>query len=151
MASDAEDTAVRSGAVIQVPPLDALRALEHLLDSLACRVPLEGGDLAPLELGDSTESAHRTDFDRRDLPDHVLDEIRDQLEAIKVPGARDAEPATTWTELDVDSLDLVELVKALEDRFNITIHDEDLKDIDSVGRAIDLTVRLVEDTEWTRT
>src|SRR4051812_32654840 len=74
----------------------------------------------------------------------VLEEIRDQLESIKVPGAREATPDNTWTDLDVDSLDLVELVKALEDRFGITISDDDLKPIESVGDAIALTVRLVE-------
>jgi acyl carrier protein len=73
----------------------------------------------------------------------VLEEIRDQLESIKVPGARDATPANTWSELDVDSLDLVELVKALEDRFGVTISDDDLKPIESVGSAIELTMRLV--------
>jgi acyl carrier protein len=77
----------------------------------------------------------------------VLEEIRDQLESIKVPGARDAGPADTWNDLDVDSLDLVELVKALEDRFGITISDDDLKPIESVGDAISLTVRLVETKE----
>ena len=72
----------------------------------------------------------------------VLEEIRDQLESIKVPGAREATPANTWQELDVDSLDLVELVKALEDRFEIEISDDDLKPIESVGAAIELTMRL---------
>jgi acyl carrier protein len=72
----------------------------------------------------------------------VLEEIRDQLESIKVPGAREATPDNTWSELDVDSLDLVELVKALEDRFGITISDDDLKPIESVGAAIELTMRL---------
>jgi len=77
----------------------------------------------------------------------VLEEIREQLEAIKVPGASEATPDQTWTDLDVDSLDLVELVKALEDRFNITISDDDLKPIESVGDAISLTLRLVEAEE----
>jgi acyl carrier protein len=77
----------------------------------------------------------------------VLEEIRDQLEAIKVPGARDATPDNTWSELDVDSLDLVELVKALEDRFGITISDDDLKPIESVGAAIALTMRLADAKE----
>ena len=49
--------------------------------------------------------------------------IRDELDAIKVPGAEDAEPEQTWSDLDVDSLDLVELVKALEDRYGIPIAD----------------------------
>ena len=74
----------------------------------------------------------------------VLEEIRDQLESIKVPGAREASPDNTWTDLDVDSLDLVELVKALEDRFDITLSAADLKPIESVGDAIGLTMRLVE-------
>ena len=72
----------------------------------------------------------------------VLEEIRDQLESIKVPGARDATPDDTWSDLDVDSLDLVELVKALEDRFDVQIADPDLKGIASVGDAIALVERL---------
>jgi acyl carrier protein len=77
----------------------------------------------------------------------VLQEIRDQLESIKVPGAQDATPDNTWSELDVDSLDLVELVKALEDKFDITISDDDLKPIESVGAAIQLTMRLADSKE----
>jgi acyl carrier protein len=77
----------------------------------------------------------------------VLEEIRDQLESIKVPGAREATPDNTWSELDVDSLDLVELVKALEDKFSITISDDDLKPIESVGAAIELTMRLADAKE----
>lgn len=77
----------------------------------------------------------------------VLEEIRKQLDAIKVPGAKDATPDNTWAELDVDSLDLVELVKALEDRFGIEISDDDLKPIESVGAAIDLTMRLADAKE----
>ena len=77
----------------------------------------------------------------------VLEEIREQLDAIKVPGAADAQPESTWTDLDVDSLDLVELVKALEDRFGITISDDDLKPIESVGAAIELTMRLADSKE----
>jgi acyl carrier protein len=77
----------------------------------------------------------------------ILEEIREQLESIKVPGAKDATPDNTWSELDVDSLDLVELVKALEDKFHITISDDDLKPIESVGAAIELTMRLADAKE----
>ena len=73
----------------------------------------------------------------------VLDEIRSQLAAIKVPEAHAATPQSTWKQLDVDSLDLVELVKALEDTYDIAIHDDDLKPIESIGDAIALTRRLV--------
>ena len=41
-------------------------------------------------------------------------------------------------DLDADSLDLVELVMELEDRFDITIPEEDLEDVRTVGDALDL-------------
>ncbi|HWI23216.1 MAG TPA: acyl carrier protein [Baekduia sp.] len=72
------------------------------------------------------------------MTNDILKAIRDELAAIKVPGAETAEAETTFEELDVDSLDLVELVKALEDRFDVQISDDDLKGIASVGDAIKL-------------
>jgi acyl carrier protein len=75
--------------------------------------------------------------------DAVLDEIRDQLAAMKVPGAQDAALHDDWSTLDVDSLELVELVKALEDRYGIRIADEELKPIKGVGDAVRLVQRLV--------
>ncbi|MBI5105724.1 MAG: acyl carrier protein [Solirubrobacterales bacterium] len=72
----------------------------------------------------------------------ILQAIRDELDAIKVPDAQTAEPETTWEALDVDSLDLVELVKALEDRFDVQIADDKLKGIASVGDAIALVEEL---------
>jgi acyl carrier protein len=74
--------------------------------------------------------------------DQVLARIREELAAIKVPGAETAELKTQWSDLDVDSLDLVELVKALEDEYGIQIHDEELKPIKGVGDAVALTIRL---------
>ena len=76
--------------------------------------------------------------------DQVLARVREELVAIKVPGAETAELDTQWSELDVDSLDLVELVKALEDEYGIQIHDEELKPIKGVGDAVALTIRLAE-------
>ena len=75
--------------------------------------------------------------------DAVLAEIRDQLAAMKVPDAHDATPESQWADLDVDSLELVELVKALEDRYGIQIADEELKPIKGVGDSVRLVQRLV--------
>ena len=80
----------------------------------------------------------------------VLEGIREELEAIKVPGAEDAAPESTWNDLDVDSLDLVEVVKALEDRYEIQIADGRLKGIESVGDAIALVQELVAEREGAR-
>lgn len=74
--------------------------------------------------------------------DQILGEIRSQLSAMKVPGADSASMDQQWSDLDVDSLELVELVKALEDSFGIQIADEELKPIKGVGDAVRLTQRL---------
>ncbi len=72
----------------------------------------------------------------------ALEAIRTELTAIKVPGAENAEPEQTWGDLDVDSLDLVEVVKALEDRYGIQIADGRLKSIATVGDAVALVQEL---------
>jgi acyl carrier protein len=72
----------------------------------------------------------------------VLQVIREELDAIKVPGALEASEDQTWQDLDVDSLDLVELVKALEDRFGVSIADGRLKAIKTVGDAVALVQEL---------
>jgi acyl carrier protein len=77
--------------------------------------------------------------------ENVLQDIRSELEAIKVPSADQATAQSTWAELDVDSLDLVEVVKALEDRYEIRIADGRLKGIASVGDAITLVQELVRE------
>jgi acyl carrier protein len=66
----------------------------------------------------------------RALTIDVLDLRDDQL----VPHARFAD------DLGADSLDLVELVEALEAEFEVTIDDDDLADIGTVGDAYDLLV-----------
>jgi acyl carrier protein len=42
-----------------------------------------------------------------------------------------------WEQLDVDSLDLVELAQIVEEDFQVQMREEDLKDIRTVGQAID--------------
>ena len=75
--------------------------------------------------------------------DQILAEIRNELEAMRVPDAQEATLDNEWADLDVDSLELVELVKALEDRYAIQIADEELKPIKGVGDAVRLVQRLV--------
>jgi acyl carrier protein len=41
-------------------------------------------------------------------------------------------------DLDADSLDLVELVMALEEEFDISVPEEELEGIETVGQAYDL-------------
>jgi acyl carrier protein len=46
----------------------------------------------------------------------------------------------TFEDLDVDSLDLVELAQVVEDEFGVQLEGEDVKDLKTVGDAIDLVV-----------
>jgi acyl carrier protein len=73
--------------------------------------------------------------------DQILEQVRAALAEIKIPGAESAEMDTTWQDLDVDSLDLVEVVRILEDQNGVQIVDEKLDGVASVGDA----VRLIED------
>jgi acyl carrier protein len=47
---------------------------------------------------------------------------------------------STFEDLDVDSLDLVELAQIVEDKFGTELQGEDVKDLRTVGEAIDLVV-----------
>ncbi|MGE5226564.1 MAG: phosphopantetheine-binding protein [Planctomycetaceae bacterium] len=64
--------------------------------------------------------------------------IFDGLKEVGAEGdvARDA----TFEELDVDSLDLVELAQMIEDEFGTELQGEDVKDLTNVGQVIDLVV-----------
>jgi acyl carrier protein len=42
-----------------------------------------------------------------------------------------------WEQLDIDSLDLVELAQIVEDEYGVQIREEDLKGIKTVGQSID--------------
>jgi acyl carrier protein len=42
-----------------------------------------------------------------------------------------------WEQLDIDSLDLVELAQIVEDEYKVEIREEDLKEIHTVGQSID--------------
>jgi acyl carrier protein len=44
----------------------------------------------------------------------------------------------TFEELDIDSLDLVELAQIVEDDYGVVLKGEDMKELRTVGDAIDL-------------
>ena len=52
--------------------------------------------------------------------------------------ADDITPETTFAELELDSLDLVELSMAVEDRIGVGIADDEVENIRSVGDAVTL-------------
>jgi acyl carrier protein len=46
----------------------------------------------------------------------------------------------TFDDLDVDSLDLVELAQIVEDEFGVELQGDDVKDLETVGEVMDLVV-----------
>jgi acyl carrier protein len=50
------------------------------------------------------------------------------------------EDASFKDDLDADSLDLVEFVMALEERFSISVPEDKLEGITTVGEAVDLVI-----------
>ena len=53
------------------------------------------------------------------------------------------ESARFKEDLDADSLDLVELVMGLEERFDIEVPEDDLEGVTTVGHALDLVLAKV--------
>jgi len=60
------------------------------------------------------------------------------VDVLEIPAGQVTPTASFSDDLGADSLDLVELVEALEAEFEIRIEDEELADITTVGEAYDL-------------
>jgi acyl carrier protein len=54
------------------------------------------------------------------------------------PDADQITRESTFQELDIDSLDLVELAQVVEDEYGVVLKGEDMKDLRTVGDAVDL-------------
>jgi acyl carrier protein len=60
------------------------------------------------------------------------------IEVLAVEGEKITKEASFADDLDADSLDLVELVMALEEEFDVAVDEEELEGIDTVGKAYEL-------------
>ena len=75
----------------------------------------------------------------------ALDAIREvAVEVLSVEPATVTEAARFKEDLEADSLDLVELVMGLEERFDISVPEEDLENVATVGQAVDLVIGKVD-------
>jgi acyl carrier protein len=77
--------------------------------------------------------------ERQMSKEDVFATLRDvAVEVLGVDADAVVEGASFKDDLDADSLDLVELVMALEEKLDITVPEEDLEGIGTVGDALSL-------------
>ena len=60
------------------------------------------------------------------------------VEVLAVEDDKITKEASFADDLDADSLDLVELVMALEEEFDVAVDEDELEGIDTVGKAYEL-------------
>ena len=73
------------------------------------------------------------------MADDTLEKFKQcTVEVLQVDPAQVTMEARFGDDLDADSLDLVELVMALEEAFDIEVPEEDLEGVETVGQAYEL-------------
>jgi len=75
-------------------------------------------------------------------PDQVEQTVIDELAKLG-PEPEEITRDATFESLDVASLDLVELGQVVEDRYGVKLEGDDMKDLRTVGDAIDLVASRV--------
>jgi acyl carrier protein len=71
----------------------------------------------------------------------AFDQLREAaVEVLHVDASTVTEDARFKEDLDADSLALIEFVMALEERFDISVPEEELDGVTTVGQALDLVM-----------
>ena len=79
------------------------------------------------------------------MPDASFDKFKAcAIDVLQVPGDKVVPEARFGDDLDADSLDLVELVMGLEERFDIEVPEDDLEGVTTIGQAVDLVLAKVD-------
>ena len=81
------------------------------------------------------------------MPAVTTEQVESRVVEVLASFGPDPEQITrdaTFEELDIDSLDLVELAQIVEDEYGVVLKGEDMKELKTVGDAIDLIVSKAE-------
>lgn len=72
--------------------------------------------------------------------EEVLNKIKEIVPKFGV-NPDDVSDSSTLEDLDMDSLDVVEIMQAIEDDLGIRVPDEDLEDLSTIGDAVTAVVK----------
>jgi acyl carrier protein len=72
--------------------------------------------------------------------EQILETITEQLKGFEVEAGK-VTPDASFDTLGLDSLDLVELSVQIEDAYGIDIEEDDLKEVVTIGDAIDVVLK----------
>ena len=76
--------------------------------------------------------------------EEIFDQLKEMLvDQLGVDEADITMEASFQDDLDADSLDLVEVIMEMEDRFSVKISDEEAEQIRTVGQAVDFVAERV--------
>jgi acyl carrier protein len=92
-------------------------------------------------LATGTTSHHQGDLVSQELFDRFK---KCAVDVLSVDASKITPEASFGDDLDADSLDLVELVMALEEEFGIEVPESDLEGVDTVGKAFALVTSKVK-------
>jgi acyl carrier protein len=77
-------------------------------------------------------------MDRKEILEKVIELVSETLEIDE----EEINEGKRFDDLGADSFDLLELVTAFEDEFGVTMDDDSLEEIQTVGDAVDALVEL---------
>jgi acyl carrier protein len=92
-----------------------------------------------------SDTARTTSPQGGELTEEVSKVVIDCIVEFAEVDAVEVTPSATLEELDVDSLDLVEIAQVLEERFGIVIEQAHMKDVTTVGDAIEAIVARIKE------
>ena len=101
--------------------------------------------IAPTTIGTCLDTSTTSHYQGDLVSQELFDRFKKcAVDVLSVDASKITPEASFGDDLDADSLDLVELVMALEEEFGIEVPESDLEGVDTVGKAFALVTSKVK-------